>query len=459
MSMVSVGIDIGTTSICVILYDGQTDKIMKEFHGENHFLVNGSFLQDPQQILKTVKELLLQLFSWYRQCEKEKTKTEKEIVGIGISSQMHGILYVNKEGKAVSPFYTWKNEYGNEIYRDGVTYAEYLSEKAGCRMYSGYGSVTHFYLQQKGLLPGEGISFVNIGDYLAMELTGEKTSLADVTMAASFGGFLTEKGCFDFEKLKAAGVNTSYYPEVVKGKATGIFQAEAEVTPVPVYPAIGDNQASFLGAVRNKEDSISINVGTGSQVSIFSTEFCETKELEIRPFLEAGYLYVGASLNGGKVYERLAVFFREICSFFTGKEVDVYEKMEELGGKKKETDLRAVPCFYGERGKRKRDSGFLYLTEENFHGADIIRSFITGMAEELHDLYMRFPKEITQEKKRIVASGNGIRKNRLLQEEIEKAFHMPIIFTDREEEAAAGAALRALLQPGKEVHYADSSRD
>lgn len=35
---------------------------------------------------------------------------------IGISSQMHGILYVDKEGHGVSPYYTWKTESGNDTF-------------------------------------------------------------------------------------------------------------------------------------------------------------------------------------------------------------------------------------------------------------------------------------------------------------------------------------------------------
>ena len=72
---------------------------------------------------------------------------------------------------------------------------------------------------------------------------------------------------------------------------------------------MGDNQASFLGAVKDKEHSVSINVGTGSQVSVYSGEWDPAAGTDIRPWIDHGYLYVGASLNGGKVYERLAEYF------------------------------------------------------------------------------------------------------------------------------------------------------
>ena len=52
---------------------------------------------------------------------------------------MHGILYADENGAAVSPLYTWQDERGNLEYKDGATYAEYLNSKAtvtGTPLYS-----------------------------------------------------------------------------------------------------------------------------------------------------------------------------------------------------------------------------------------------------------------------------------------------------------------------------------
>lgn len=467
--MFFIGIDIGTTSICAILYDSGHDKVVKELHGENHFLPGEGFMQDAEEIVGTSRRLLEGLLgdicpereeSPYREesPDREKSPGYREggglqIGGIGISSQMHGILYVDREGKAVSPFYTWKNEWGNESYRDGKTYAEYLSEQTGMNLYSGYGSVTHFYLQKKGLIPEEAVAFVNIGDYFAMGLTGSIKFLADVTIAASFGGFDLKRRQFDLSAMETAGVDVSYYPEVTEGKEAGIFRG------IPVFCAVGDNQASFLGAIKDKDGSVSVNVGTGSQVSVFSEELYETGKGEVRPFPGGGWLYVGASVNGGKVYERLAVFFKEILdSFGTGVEQGaVYETMERLGRNKKETDLMVRPSLYGVRENVREErirenraeetaaaaSGIFGLKEDNFHASDLVRGFVSGMAEELYGLYLGFPEELRRGKTGITASGNGIRKNQLLKEEIEKRYKLPVSFTDREEEAATGAAVMA----------------
>lgn len=157
---------------------------------------------------------------------------------------------------------------------------------------------------------------------------------------------------------------------------------------------------------------------------------------------------MGASLNGGKVYERLAAFFAEVCGQFAEKAPElseIYEKMSEIAEKKKTTDLKAHPALYGRRGgpEDRETSGFLGLTDENFHPADLIRSYVRGMAEELAGLYEAFPEAVKKGRNSLTASGNGLRRNALLREEVEKVFALPLTFSGHEEEAAAGAAIFA----------------
>lgn len=59
-------------------------------------------------------------------------------------------------------------------------------------------------------------------------------------------------------------------------------------------------------------------------------------------------------------------------------------------------------------------------------------------------MYLEFPEEIRRGRTEIAASGNGIRRNPVMAEEIEKAFGLPVVFLETEEEAAAGAAGAAI---------------
>ncbi len=87
-----VGIDIGTSTISGIIFDPETrnlrsvtKKNTSRLEPENPW----EDLQDPHIILSIVEEILDEFFA-----------SPEEIRGIGITGQMHGILYVNKDGNS-----------------------------------------------------------------------------------------------------------------------------------------------------------------------------------------------------------------------------------------------------------------------------------------------------------------------------------------------------------------------
>lgn len=98
--MIYLGIDIGTTTICGLAYDPEnkkTDVITLKNNSGMHSEKEWEKLQDPGKLVSLVYDIL----------ESFSTKYSK-IGGIGIAGQMHGILYTDDKGNAVSPLYTWK---------------------------------------------------------------------------------------------------------------------------------------------------------------------------------------------------------------------------------------------------------------------------------------------------------------------------------------------------------------
>lgn len=86
-------------------------------------------------------------------------------------------------------------------------------------------------------------------------------------------------------------------------------------------------------------------------MSLFDSRLMAVKTAEIRPFFHKGYLYVGASLNGGKVYEKLAAFFEETIYEFTGLKIQAFDQMARLAQERIETELQIRPSLYGARGR------------------------------------------------------------------------------------------------------------
>lgn len=98
--------------------------------------------------------------------------------------------------------------------------------------------------------------------------------------AAGFGFFDSHKMCFEKEKLAEMGVNINWLPDVCTGiEKLGTYRGRTVTT------AIGDNQASFLGAAGDEENILLVNMGTGGQISVLSSQYFSGDGIEARPFL------------------------------------------------------------------------------------------------------------------------------------------------------------------------------
>ena len=80
----------------------------------------GEYLQDPDKIFDDMKGLLDELIDG----------AGAPVGGISLSAQMHGILYTDKEGRSVTPFYTWQNQRGHRVH-GGKALDSFLSGKLG----------------------------------------------------------------------------------------------------------------------------------------------------------------------------------------------------------------------------------------------------------------------------------------------------------------------------------------
>ena len=435
--MRTLGIDIGTTSICAVVLS-ESGEVLEAVNTDNNAFVKTAApyerIQDPDIILARVFELADFL-----------SEKHAPISGIGFSGQMHGILYLNGEGRAVSPLYTWQDGRGDLIFRDGKTYAQALSEITGYRLATGFGSVTHYYNKINGLVPEDAKVFCTIHDYAAMSFAGRKTPLVHVSDGASLGLFDLEKGKFDSAAIKTAGMDFAMFPNItyeceILGKTAG---------DIPVASAIGDNQASFAGSVSEDETSILVNIGTGSQISLFSPEPSKSIALETRPFTKDGYLLVGSSLCGGRAYALLEEFFRSVVRAAGFECKTMYPVMDRLseGFETLENELEVKTLFSGTRENPDVRGSISNLCADNFTPEHFVAGVLWGIVNELYEKYAAGAQQ-TGRAKTLVASGNGVRKSPVMRRMLEKKFGMEIKIPLHKEEAACGAALFAMATTG-----------
>ena len=266
-----------------------------------------------------------------------------------------------------------------------------------------------------------------------MRLTGGNKPLLHVSDADSLGGFITGEGRF--------ANPDALLPEVT---AQSRF---AGCTPegIPVSVSIGDNQASFLGNAEKPESMVLVNVGTGGQVSAYSAKYVDEPMLDCRPYLNGGFLLTGCPLCGGRAYAILENFLRS-CGRLCGAEPEkLYEVMNRLAEQDLPDALTVIPTFMGTRTSPDDTGSISGLTENNFTPAHLICGLVDGMAEELHGYYRRMRPYLSDERRTLIGSGNGIARNPALQKRLSARFGMPLALSSRKEEAAFGAARFAMM--------------
>lgn len=441
-----LGIDIGTSSICGIVYNTVSKDIVSIAKINNTDMLSCNVwekVQDANAIVDIVLDLIQELRIQY-----------PDIKGIGLSGQMHGILYVNAEGEAVSPLYTWQDMRGSLLYKDGMSYAAYLSKQTGFPLSTGFGLVTHYYNKVNSLVPQNAVKLCTIMDYTAMRLTGKCEPLVDCSNAASLGFFDKEKLAFDKEALWNVGIDNSILPEI--GKA---FSRVGHYENISVYTAIGDNQASFLGSIRDIRHSIHITVGTSSQISVYSDDYVDVPLLDTRPLPGGGYILVGAALCGGCSFSLLKKFFSETIKLYTGEEMDdtdLYKIMVSVPYKEvQEDDIRVETLFGGTRSHPEKRGKIMNISCLNWHPENLIRGFLEGMSQELYDFYQLLPNSIRERKTILVGSGNGIKRNPLLCQILEERFKCHLQVSACREEAALGACICGMVGNGYINNFTD----
>jgi len=312
-----IGLDIGTTTISAVILD-----IKSGVCADVYTLLSDSDLtsphsweklQDVEKITNRVQKLLESLL-----------RRHPGVLAIGITGQMHGIVYLDATGQALSPLYTWQDE------RAGIgepAPCSSIESKTGWHISPGYGLATHYANLLNCSVPEGTCQICTIMDYVAMRLCGLQKPLMHSSNAASLGFFHLSGSCFDHAALKQLQINPAILPDV-----TDQCQCLGSYRGIPVSVAIGDNQASFLGSVKAPEKTVLANFGTGSQISVMTSQLPETLSgsIEARPLLAQRSLLCGSALCGGRAYALLEKFFRRYITEAGMEDKPQYELMNRM---------------------------------------------------------------------------------------------------------------------------------
>ena len=444
-----IGLDVGTTTLSAVVLDALTGETLETLSCESAAHIDGQSwedLQHPDMIVWRAHNIISQLTSAFGPVD-----------AIGLTGQMHGIVYLDAQGNAVSPLYTWQDARGEEKMPGGdKTYVQKLTALTGYPMATGFGLLTHYWHIENKCIPEGATGIATIHDYVGMKLTGRKTALTHVSDAASLGLFDKTRKAFDISACEKAGIDPSFLPEVVSDCQT-LGQTN---DGIPVSVAIGDNQAGFIGTVREIENSVMVNVGTSGQVSMMANVNNTPSAIESRPLNGDANILVGSTLCGGRAYVRLEAFFRSCLELAGVESGDLYAAMNKAGAEALSYDDKLIvdTRFSGTRQQPNLRGFIQNIDTHNLTANHLTGALLEGIARELHDLYTVMLDSGAPMPSTLIGAGNALRKNPALVKALESAFYLKMQIPLHREEAAYGAALFGLAAANLVPGLADAQK-
>ncbi len=456
-----IGIDLGTTKTTAIAVDTEDGSVVHRTAVTSSGQLEadkGRSEWDGQKLVDCGVSCL-QGLAW------QLAARVQEVTAIGVTGQQHGCVVVDADRRPLTPFINWQDQRGNEpadasgatwvdIARDRV--GDEAIKRTGCRLNTGFLATTLFWMRHNDCLPSDGRANF-LADLFVAELT-DSTPVSEPTMAGSAGVFDAVSRTWDAGVIEALDLPARLFPDVKEATSPAgqISQAMSEQTGlpsgIPVAPAIGDHQASFLGSVADRSTSVLLNIGTGAQVAVFTDGIDFAAPIELRPFPISGNLLSNVGLAGGWSFQIVENLIRQIGRDVFGLKDDapLYDQMTKLASQA-DSDcggLTCIPTFTGTRSDPGQRASFTGLSPQNLTPANLFRSVLEGMATNYRAAWDQIVAVTGDRQTQLVGAGNGLRENHVLAGAVASAFGIPPVVTKHREEAAFGAALTGAIAAG-----------
>jgi sugar (pentulose or hexulose) kinase len=434
-----IGIDIGATFLKGAVLDVENMKVTNIIHSPFPSFIEGrpyGYREiEPMSIVSIVENMLGNLLLVSDTCE-----------GILFCCQMHGLVIVDSDRRAISPFISWQDTRSlQKPHGKTLSSFELLCERTSPIMRTRTGNELRpgiplaflFHMAKVRELPEEVVP-IGLSELVISSLTGGPP-LMEKTMAHAHGAYNLETGHWDEELIASCGLEKLVWPIIVStGTIAGFL--ERGKGKIPCYVAVGDQQCSLLGAgIRPGE--LSINIATGSQISTLNSSLLYGN-YQTRPYFQ-GYLNTITHIPAGRSLNLLVKLLTE----YTPSDIDVSNIWSFIESRVEcvpETDLEVNVSFFPSAcGNRGHISN---INEDNLSIGHLFRAAFENMADNYQMSAMKLPGSESWQK--IIFSGGLASHSKTLREMIAKKFNLSFQLTPLGDDSLFG-----LLALARAVRY------
>lgn len=286
--MLLLGIDVGTSSIKVSVVDAETQQyIASAQFPETETLIDspkpGWAEQAPEMWWEHVQNAILK-------CNNSETYDSKDIAAIGIGYQMHGLVVIDKNERALRPSIIWCDSRAVEI--GDKAFEAIGKEKSLSHLLNSPGNFTASKLAwvkenepevykhiDKVMLPG---------DFIAMKFTGQVTTSISALSEGIFWDFKNDEiskdviNYFGFDGSLIPGIHPvfSEHGRVTKSVSKHLGLTEG----IPVSYKAGDQPNNALTLNVLKPGEVAATAGTSGVIYGVTDELTYDKESRINTF-------------------------------------------------------------------------------------------------------------------------------------------------------------------------------
>ena len=446
--MLYIGIDLGTSSVKLMLMEGDGTIIATVSKEYPLYLPHpGWSEQSPldwyEKTIEGIKELI-------KDCHRSG------IAGIGIGGQMHGLVTLDREDRPVRPAILWNDGRSSKQ-------TDYLNDAIGKDRLSGYTANIAFagFTAPKILWMRENepecfertVRIMLPKDYLSYMLTG--VSASDMSDASGMLLLDVKNRRWSREMLDICHISEGMLPKLYESyEVIGVLKKEiAEELGLPhdvkVVAGAGDNAAAAVGTGTVGEGRCNISLGTSGTVFISSDSFRVDSFNSLHSFAHADgrYHLMGCMLSAASCNKW---WMEDILGTedYQGEQAGI----DRLG----ENEVFYLPYLMGERSPHNDPlvRAMFYGMSMSTKRSDLTQAVLEGVAFGLRDS-LEVARQLGIDVKRSKICGGGAR-SRLWQRIVANVMDLSLDILENEEGPSLGAAMLASVGCGEYKSVAEA---
>ncbi|NOU66077.1 hypothetical protein GC096_18740 [Paenibacillus sp. LMG 31461] len=438
-----LGIDIGSSFIKSALLD--TTRL--QISGTVKIPTPGPLPNDKNYIFELDPHIIVKMITTMIE---ERVKLEGPIEGILLSTQMHGFVLADQSGEPLTNYISWRDTRGT--YSNGnetQSSLEFLSQfltpekmsRCGTRLKSGLAACNlhHWIMNNPDQIKRKDISFCTLGSFLIYKLTGRNA--CHLTNAAATGFADPAKRAWNQDIIYEVGCDSFTFPDLLsEHEVCGYFGSTKG--SIPVFPDIGDHQATVYGALKENTSIAVISGGTAGIVSVVTNE-ATAGDYENRPYFNNQYLRTVTQLPGGRNLDVLVDFIEEIGSSIYQASItkeDIWQKiLQSLSVANQASSLESIKVELGffKEQKMVKHGRIDNIREGNLTSGSLFRAAFENLADNFITALNKLA-DSTVQIQRIYLTGGLLHNNSLIQSTIQDLTGIETIPSNIQEEALTG---------------------